>query len=77
MNKKNHEEGIDLQTLAAVEKEMQRGSRNIAKFSPKITRPKNPLGKLFDSDLDQFSLDPKPCMESSLGSLATEGTLKD
>ena len=63
--------------LAAVEREMQKGSRNIAKFSPKITRPKNPLGKLFDAGLDQFSLGMKSCTIESLGSLATEESFKD
>lgn len=66
-----------MEMLAAVEREMQKGSRNIAKFSPKIIRPKNPLGKLFAAGLDQFSLGMKPCFMESLGSLATEGSFKD
>eukprot|EP00826_Nyctotherus_ovalis_P060418 TRINITY_DN8474_c0_g5_i4.p1 TRINITY_DN8474_c0_g5~~TRINITY_DN8474_c0_g5_i4.p1 ORF type:complete len:146 (-),score=12.17 TRINITY_DN8474_c0_g5_i4:141-578(-) len=68
------EEGMEM--LAAVEREMQRGSRNIAKFSPQIPRPKNPLGKLFAAGLDQFSLGMKSCMRESLESLATEGSFK-
>ena len=68
--------GFDLSMLAAVEKEMKKGSRNLPRFSPKISRPRNPMGKLFELELDQFSLSMKGYVEESMGSLSTEGTLK-
>ena len=62
--------------MAAVEKEMNKASRNHdAKFSPKILRPGNPLGKLFDADLDEFSIKLKEC--GFEGSLSTESSIKD
>ena len=71
---KSSEEQLDgLSVLAAVEKEMSRGSRNYdGKFSPKIARPKNPLGKLFDSEMDEFSLSLKECE-----ALSTASSMKD
>lgn len=71
-----------LSVLAAVEKEMCRSSRNIGcRFSPKLARPANPLGKLFDSGLDQFSISTtKHCcgkLGTTTSSLSTEGSLRE
>lgn len=43
-----------MKILAAVERESSRSSRNRGslKFSPKLDRPSNPLGKLLDKDFD-------------------------
>ena len=68
--------------LSTVEKEMQKASRNLNandRLSPKIVRPGNPLGKLFESDLEEFMLCPaKPCSRTeTFGSFSTEGSLKE
>ena len=69
-----------LAVLAAVEKEMSKASRNIGncKFSPKLARPGNPLGKLFDYELDEFSLCTKQSLDpSNSSSNSTMGSVKD
>ena len=70
-----------LLALAAVEKEMCRSSRNFSgcRFSPKLARPSNPLGKLLDNELESFTIIAKQCggsLEPS-SSVSTESSLKD
>ena len=70
-----------LLALAVVEKEMCRSSRNVGgyRFSPRLARPSNPLGKLLDNELDAFALSAKLCTGSlePSSSVSTDGSLKD
>lgn len=78
---KNEAEFSKLFELAQVEREMQKASRNLngnSKFSPKISRPGNPLGQLFDSEMDEFSLCEKSrVLEQQISSFSTQGSIKD
>lgn len=80
-NLKEFDKKNGLEALAAVERESFRSSRNVGnlKFSPKLDRPSNPLGKLLDREYDEIEL---PCknrekIEESYSLVSTLASTKD